>query len=129
MSSYNHERHLPDNTGVASGSGLYVWLQRRATQKYGPDLAAEAQAYGIRRYVWLLERLEARGDTELVQEYHRRDKALRSECRQAQRRTSLNAYQEQLRGDQVHERRAYLEKEVAKLQRSIEKAIHKGESE
>ena len=91
MSGYDQERHLPDNNGVPRESGLYVWLNEQVTRTYGPGLVQESQQHGDKRYLWLLEQLQERGDSGLITEYHTRHKAIEYERRQRDRQREIDA--------------------------------------
>lgn len=123
--TYDASKGLPDNRGKPTGSGLYVWLQSEVERRYGPDLVEAAQSHGDRRYRWLIEQIEAmEGDEakQLVEEFHARRKADAAEQRQAERRHRITSMQAQIDAGATGQRLAWLEKEIAKVQRSIEKA-------
>lgn len=125
--AYDASKHLPDNRGKPTGSGLYVWLCNEVEQRYGNALVEEAQTHGDRRYRWLIEQLEVmEGDEEakrLVEEFHARRKADAAEQRQQERRRRLASMQARIdSGELDPTSKAWLEKEIQKVQRSIEKA-------
>lgn len=123
--AYDESRGLPDNGGKPTGSGLYVWLCSEAERLYGKDLIDEAQGHGDQRYRWLIAQIEAMpGDEakQLVEEFHVRRKADAVEQRQAERRHRLAQMQAQIDAGATGQRLAWLEKEIQKVQRSIEKA-------
>ena len=126
--AYDADKGLPDNRGQAQGSGLYVWLCSEVEQRFGADLVEAAQSHGNQRYKWIIGQLEAMDDdtaTQLVEEFHRRRLADAAEHRQQHRRNQIAMLQAQIANEPSQQRRAWIEKEVAKIQRSIDKAATK----
>lgn len=127
-SQYDRERKLPDNTGQPQGSGTIVWFHEQIVARLGDSasqaLITESRRQGNRKTAWLCEQLRELGHQDLVEAYEqrRRDDAAALRIREKER--VIRQCQAQIAKESSPERRAFLEKQVAKAQRYVKEHTH-----
>ncbi len=123
--NYDEEHHLPDNTGQAVGSGSAVWLQEQILATLpapaGQALIDSASAHGVRRYEWLCEQLVTQGYAELAQAYHQRKREDAAALRIRDKERIIRQCQAQIPSETTFERRVWLEKQIEKAQKYLER--------
>jgi hypothetical protein len=118
---YDQEKRLPDNSLQPSGAGYTVWLQEQILALFpdGEALIGQSREHGTKRYAWLLERLQARGHVEIVEEYATRKRKADAERRIREKENHRQMIQEQLSQEQPVARRQYLLREMEKIEKYL----------